>query len=208
MLPSGSLLPVPSSVTRPPEFTDCAAPAFAAGGVFPLGLTEMFTVEAALAAPRLSVTTRENVSVVATAALGAVNVGWATVVLESVTALPAVCVQAYEAMLPSGSLLAEPFSMTVAPELMLCAAPALAVGGVLVVPPPLLLPPGPLLHAQSRKAAKPASAKPCVRERMASYTPPWQAWIVRIVTYGCRPEQGFPESRTFPRLRCLLSETG
>src|SRR5688572_25373026 len=103
MLPSGSLLPEPFSVTKAPEFTVCAVPAFATGGVLPAGFTVMFTVDGELAAPRLSVTTSENVSVAAAATVGAVNVGCALEELERVTALPEVCVHVYEAMLPSAS---------------------------------------------------------------------------------------------------------
>ena len=58
------------------------------------GLTLMLTAAAGLVAPRLSVTVSEKVSVVAVATPGAVKVGCATVPLDSVTALPAVCVQA------------------------------------------------------------------------------------------------------------------
>src|SRR5690349_5482342 len=57
------------------------------------GFTVTVTVEAALDAPRLSVTTREKVRVVALATVGAVNVGCEAVALLSVTAVPAVCDQ-------------------------------------------------------------------------------------------------------------------
>jgi hypothetical protein len=57
------------------------------------GFTVTFTVEAALAAPSSSVTRSENVNVVVVAADGVVKVGFAAVVLESVTAVPAVCDQ-------------------------------------------------------------------------------------------------------------------
>ena len=58
------------------------------------GFTVMITVEAALTAPRLSVTTSENVRLVAATTVGAVKPGCAAVALESVTVTPAVCVQA------------------------------------------------------------------------------------------------------------------
>ena len=49
MLPSGSLLAVPFSVTVAPELTVWLAPAFAVGATFAAGFTVMFTVDAALA---------------------------------------------------------------------------------------------------------------------------------------------------------------
>ena len=59
------------------------------------GFTVTFTVAAGLAAPRLSVTTSEKVSVAAATTVGAVNVGCDVVPLVSVTAgVPAVCVHA------------------------------------------------------------------------------------------------------------------
>jgi hypothetical protein len=59
------------------------------------GFTTTLTVEAALVAPRLSVTTSEKVSVEAAATVGATNVGRALAPLASVTAgVPAVCVHA------------------------------------------------------------------------------------------------------------------
>ena len=58
------------------------------------GLTVTLTVAAGLAAPRLSVTTSEKVSVVAAATVGAVKVGCDAVLLDEVTAVPAVCVHA------------------------------------------------------------------------------------------------------------------
>jgi hypothetical protein len=81
------------------------------------GFTVIVTVEGGLAAPALSVTMSENVSVAAAATCGAGKVGCATLVLDSVTVGdPAVWVQAYEAMVPSESVLDEPLSVTVAPE--------------------------------------------------------------------------------------------
>ena len=58
------------------------------------GFTVTLTVDAALAAPRLSVTISENVNVVAVATDGAVKVGCETAALLSETAVPAVWVQA------------------------------------------------------------------------------------------------------------------
>ena len=77
-------------------------------------------------------------------------------------------------MVPSGSLLAEPFSVTTSPELTACAGPALAVGDKLVLPPLLLLPepPPPPPQPQSSSAATPANAKPSLKWRMVSYTCP------------------------------------
>ncbi len=56
--------------------------------------TVMETVSAVDAAPWLSVTTRENVRVAPARVAGAVKVGLAAVLDESVTAVPAVWVQA------------------------------------------------------------------------------------------------------------------
>jgi hypothetical protein len=89
--PSGSLLAAPFSHTITPDSTVCAAPASAVGFSFASGLTVTFTVEAALEAPRLSVTISENVSVVTAPTSGAVNVGCAADVLDSVTVAPWVC---------------------------------------------------------------------------------------------------------------------
>jgi hypothetical protein len=89
------LLPVPSSVTMNPELTDCAVPALATGAALgpPAGFTVMFTVAGALTPPRLSVTRSENVNVVVAVGEGAVKVGWAVLVLDNVTVVPAVCDQ-------------------------------------------------------------------------------------------------------------------
>src|SRR3954462_547897 len=92
------------------------------------GFTVIFVVDAALLAPRLSVTLRENVSVAALVETGAVNVGCAAVVLESVTDVPPVCVQEYVATVPSESV-PVPLNVTVAPPLTVCAGPAFATGG-------------------------------------------------------------------------------
>ena len=68
-------------------------------------------------------------------------------------------------MLPSLSLLAEPFNVTVTPEVTVWFEPALAMGVMLAVPPLLLLllllpPPPP--HAVSSRAAMPARVRPSV----------------------------------------------
>ncbi|HKZ73767.1 MAG TPA: hypothetical protein VJ011_06875, partial [Steroidobacteraceae bacterium] len=68
-----------------------------------------------LGVPPLSVTVNENVKLVFAATAGATNVGDAADVLLNETAVPPVCDHAYEATVPSGSLLPEPFSVTVAP---------------------------------------------------------------------------------------------
>ena len=95
MLPSGSLLAVPFNVTVTPEVTVWFDPAFAIGATLAVGFTVTLTVAAGLIAPRLSVTTSENVSVDASATVGAGNVGCAVVPLVRVTVgVPAVCVQA------------------------------------------------------------------------------------------------------------------
>ena len=94
MLPPGSLLADPFKVTVTPEAAVWLVPAFAVGGVFTTGFTVTFTLAPALVAPRLSVTTSENVSVAAAATVGATNVGCAVVPAVSVTAgVPAVWVQ-------------------------------------------------------------------------------------------------------------------
>src|SRR5204863_8025918 len=95
------------------------------------GFTVMVTLEAVLAAPLLSVTTSANVSGVALATAGAMKAAWAVLPLKMVTELPAVCVQEYETMEPSGSELAEPSSATVLPPKTSWAGPAFAVGTAL-----------------------------------------------------------------------------
>ena len=90
MVPSESLLAVPLSVTVVPEVTVWLTPALAKGRTFARGLTVILTVDAALAAPRLSVTISENVSVVALGTVGPGNVGCEAEALLSVTAVPAV----------------------------------------------------------------------------------------------------------------------
>jgi hypothetical protein len=89
----------------------------AVGNTFAAGLIVITTVAAGLTAPRLSVTTSENVTVEAAMTLGAVNVGCETVALESTATGPAVWVHVYVAMLPSESALAVPLSVTAAPAL-------------------------------------------------------------------------------------------
>jgi hypothetical protein len=79
-------------------------------------------------------------------------------------------------MVPSESLLAEPFNVTVAPEVTLWAAPAFAVGAAFA--PPLLLllllllllPPPPLLQALSKTVTMPARVRPILVWRMQPYT--------------------------------------
>src|ERR1700750_2804831 len=61
---------------------------------------------------------------------GAVNVGCTAVLLDNVTAVPPVCVHWYVSVLPFGSLLPEPFSVTVAPGCTVWFDPALATGVV------------------------------------------------------------------------------
>src|SRR5829696_8297774 len=71
-------------------------------------------------------------------------------------------------MVPSGSLLPVPFSVTVTPETTVWATPAFAMGGVLLVPPPPpLLPPVPP-HAASVRAAITAKVRPGACWRIAS----------------------------------------
>src|SRR6187402_1683083 len=75
-------------------------------------------------------------------------------------------------MVPSESLLAVPFSVTVAPEATVWFEPALATGAMFAAPPLLLLlllpPPPP--HAVRRRVAMPARARPGVYLRMSLYT--------------------------------------
>ena len=74
-------------------------------------------------------------------------------------------------MVPSGSLLAVPFSVTVTPEVTVWFEPALAIGAVLVLPPLLLLllllpPPPP--QAVSNTAEMLARVRPSVYLRIPS----------------------------------------
>ena len=87
---SASRLPEPSSVTVLPVLTVCAVPAFATG-TWLTGVVVTVVVAAALLA-RPSRTTRLKVSV--DAEDGAVKVGFAAVVLDSITAGPPVWVHA------------------------------------------------------------------------------------------------------------------
>ena len=75
-------------------------------------------------------------------------------------------------MLPSGSLLAVPFSVTVTPEVTVWFEPALAIG-VTLTPPPLLLvlPVPPPLHAVSNRAAMLARVRPGGDLRKPSFIP-------------------------------------
>ena len=91
MLPSGSELADPLNVTSSAAPTVWLAPAFAVGATLTTGLTVMFTVDAVLLAPRLSVTTSEKVSVATAADTGAGNVGCTAEAFESDTVAPPVC---------------------------------------------------------------------------------------------------------------------
>ena len=125
---SGSLLALPSRVTVAPSAARWSAPASAVGaGLFS---TVTVTVSAVDASPPESVTTRLKVSVVSAETDGAVKLGFGQVALARVTAGVLVCVQAYVSVWFSGSLLAPPLSVTVAPSTTVRSAPASAVGAV------------------------------------------------------------------------------
>src|SRR5262245_18644106 len=95
-------------------------------------------------------------------------------------------------MVPSMSLLPAPVSVTVTPEVTVCAGPAFAAGGLLAVPPPLELPPrSPPPPQPANRSARPETARPSLKWRMAFLYPPWLDRIVRIVTYGSESCRGF-----------------
>ena len=127
--PSGSLLALPSSVTVDPSFATWSVPASATGGWF--GAATGFTVTETLSvpvAPSLSVTVSRKTSVSAATTIGAVKVAVSVVAPASVTAVPLVCVHSYAVIVPSGSALALPSSVTADPSSTLLSAPAFATG--------------------------------------------------------------------------------
>jgi len=121
--PSGSEEPLPSRDTEELGATRWSVPAFATGGCD----TVMVTVSVVVSPP--SDTVRVKVKVLEVP--GAVNVGFAAVVLESVTESPAVCSQEYDIESLSGSL-PVPLRVTTLLVGTVCASPALAVGGLFV----------------------------------------------------------------------------
>ena len=110
--------------------------------------TVMVTVFAVLVAPSLSVTVRLNVRSSPAGVSGDMNVGIAGAAVSRVTAVPAVCVHAYDAIVPSLSVEPLPSRVTAAILTTLWAAPAFAVGAIFAggggVLFPLPLPPQPL----------------------------------------------------------------
>src|SRR5512140_1124166 len=126
--PAGSVLPLPSSVTKAPEGTAWSRPAFATGGGGGAGLTVMVTLAGA-ELPFASLTTSEKTSVTGAAlkgTVGAVKVGLAVAAPESVTGTPDDCDHAN--VRGSAELLALPSSVTSAPEATVWSGPALATG--------------------------------------------------------------------------------
>ncbi len=93
VLLSGSELARPVSVTGVvPSFTVWSIPALATGAWLTLLTVTVMVSGVGSASPRLSVTTSEKVSTVLAVTVGAVNVGWAAVVLLKVTVgEPPVC---------------------------------------------------------------------------------------------------------------------
>src|SRR5690349_1984225 len=126
--PAGSVLPLPSSVTKAPEGTAWSGPAFATGGGGGAGLTVMVTLEGA-DVPLASLTTSEKTSAEGgepKGTIGAVKVGFAVAAPESVTAVPDACDQAKVS--GRAEVLALPSSVTSAPEATVWSGPALATG--------------------------------------------------------------------------------
>src|SRR5210317_1579577 len=152
---SGSVLALPSSVTSEPSLTARSGPASAIGGWFggATGLT-LTATESVPVAPSLSVTVSRKTSVSAATTIGAVKVAISVSAPASVTAVPLVCVQSYAVILPSGSTLALPSSVTADPSSTLLSAPAFATGawfaGGMTGSLLLLL----LLHAATRTSEK------------------------------------------------------
>ena len=112
---SGSVEFEPSSVTVALSYTVWSGPASAVGGRF---IQETLTIQVAVdCRPPLSVTVSWKVNDAPPGpTFGAVKDGLKTVVLESVTGVPPVCVQRYDAIPSSGSVEFEPSSVTVAPS--------------------------------------------------------------------------------------------
>ena len=127
---SGSLVPLPSRVTNAPSRTERSAPAFAVGAwLFAAVTTVTVTVSVALRPPG-SVTVRVKVSAAFwVSPVGAGKLGVAVSAPVNVTVgLPPVCDQAKVSVWLSGSVLALPSRVTVAPVAAWRSAPAFAVG--------------------------------------------------------------------------------
>ena len=126
---SGSLLPLPSSVTAAPSSTDRLLPAFAVGARLD-GCTVTATPSRARP-PCGSRTVSRKRSTVPAVTAGAVNVAVAlSASVSSTFGRPSRCVQAYESFSPSGSV-PLPASVTASPETTSWSGPALAFGGSL-----------------------------------------------------------------------------
>jgi hypothetical protein len=91
-----------------------------------VSFTVTFTVSL-LVPPLPSFTVNWKVNMACVETRGDVNVGFAVVALESVTVVPAVWLQEYDRLSPSGSLLPEPFKVTTTPSPTVWSGPALAV---------------------------------------------------------------------------------
>jgi hypothetical protein len=90
--PSGSTLPLPSSVTVAPGLADCGRPALALGGRLTCSTVTVTVADAP--SPATLVTVSRNVSGVLDATAGATNVGWTVAAPVSVTTGPATWAQA------------------------------------------------------------------------------------------------------------------
>ena len=124
-MPSGSELPVPSSVTTVAEGFAKSAPASATGGWFGATLT---VTESVSLPPLLSVTVTVKVSVAGAA--GDVIFGVAVEALLSVTfGVPPVCAQENCVIVPSGSLLCAAVSWTLVLTLTAWSGPAPGAAG-------------------------------------------------------------------------------
>src|SRR6476646_9584081 len=117
MLPSGSLLPLPSKVTLSPAFTVWSEPALATGvwlggGIYLSVTLTVFVLDAFLS----SVIVRLNARSVSEDMLeGAVNVAISLSAPVKLTDGPAVCIHEYLIGSPSGSLLPLPSNETTYP---------------------------------------------------------------------------------------------
>ena len=133
MSPSGSDEPVASRETVAASSTVWSGPASACGGSFggAVGETVIVTVSVAIP-PSSSLTSTSNVSVVEVSMAGAVNEGVAAFAFWRETDGPAVWVQAYERVSPSGSDEPVASSVTDVPSLTVWLGPASAVGGSFV----------------------------------------------------------------------------
>ena len=127
---SGSTLCEPDNVTESPVLTVWSAPAFAVGGAFALMTTSTVSVDVR---PTPSVTVNLNLCVKAvTELVSTAKDGVSVSAPVRVTVGDAdICSQLKASVLPSGSALCAPDSVTTVPSVAVWSTPAFAAGGAL-----------------------------------------------------------------------------